>query len=77
MHDYSVAAYGWQFCLESLNGDREYHTLDSLDHHFHLGLRGSTWEAAFVARRVATLANARVEASFNGVQLAVAEPFFG
>ena len=67
--------YGWQFALEDISGNREYHSLNSLDQTFRLGLRGSVWEAATLVRHVAQITNARVEARFNGTPLAVADPF--
>ena len=76
MHE-TGRGYGWQFTLEDITGAIEYHSLDSLEQAFHLGLRGSVWEAATLVRQVADIANARVEARFNGTPLAIADPLRG
>ncbi|HEY7268191.1 MAG TPA: hypothetical protein VH951_00055 [Dehalococcoidia bacterium] len=75
MHDVSARPYGWTFLLMAPNGVEEIFTLDSLDRQFQLGLRGSTWEASVVAKQVARITRAHVEASYNGVKLAEADPF--
>jgi hypothetical protein len=75
MHDTAARPYGWTFLLTATDGSEELHTLESLDRHFQLGLRGATWEASVVARQVARITHARVEASYNGVMLAVGDPF--
>jgi hypothetical protein len=75
MHDVAARPYGWSFLLTATNGVEEVYTLDLLDRVYQLGLRGATWEASTVAKQVARIAGARVEAAYNGITLAVAEPF--
>ncbi len=64
------AALGWHFVLVRPDGTEQRYSLQALDRHFDLGLRGAAWEAAALTARVGYLSGARVEAWFNGTRLA-------
>lgn len=57
---------GWQFLIGGEADAAEILSLESLDHRFKLGLRGSAWEANELTKRVAALVGSDVVAFYDG-----------
>jgi hypothetical protein len=73
MHSCSPFPYGWHFLVTKSPTRTEHYTLETLEEHFKLGVRGASIEAGLLVRHLARLANADVEAVFNGTVIARAK----